>query len=114
MARLQDPVILAQYQSALANWRYTGYVEWKDIAQAWVRDNLPNWAPRAVAEEMYKFVHAGGEIDQVPERRPEWNDRDFHYDLRVPIAGRMLYIETVLVDDDPDDPTIFVVNIHDA
>ncbi len=114
MARLQDAVILARYRSALANWRYTGYVEWKEFAEAWVRRSLPGWTPRAVAEEMHRFVQAGGEIDQVPERRPEWNDRDFHYDLRVPVAGRVLYVETLLLDDDPDDPTLYVVSIHDA
>jgi len=114
MARLQDPVLLSHYQSALANWRYTGYVEWKDVAQAWVRANLANWTPRAVAEAMCKFVHAGGDIDQVAETRPEWNDRAFHYDLRLPIAGRVLYIETLLIDDKPDDATIYVVSIHDA
>jgi hypothetical protein len=35
MAPLQDPLILAQYRSALANWHVTGYVEWKDIARDW-------------------------------------------------------------------------------
>jgi hypothetical protein len=30
------------------------------------------------------------------------------------IGGHDLYIETVLVEDDPDDPTIHVVSIHDA
>ncbi len=30
------------------------------------------------------------------------------------IGGRLLYIETILVEDDPNDPTIHVVSIHDA
>jgi hypothetical protein len=30
------------------------------------------------------------------------------------IGGRPLYIETILIEDDPDDPTIHVVSIHDA
>ena len=114
MARLQDPAILARYLSALSNWRYTGYVEWKEVADEWVRDNLPGWTPRAVAEEMDKFIRSGGGIDQVPERRPEWNGCEFHYDLRLTVGGRRLYVETLLLDDDPDDPTIYVVSIHDA
>ena len=69
---------------------------------------------RQIARLMCAYVQAGGEIDRVPERRPEWNDRPFHYDLRIPIGGRLVYIETILLDDDPDDPTIRVVNIHDA
>ena len=114
MARLQDPAILAQYRSALGNWRVTGYVIWKDTAREWVRHNLPAMSLKDVAEEMEKYVAAGGEIDQVPERRPEWNDRDYHYDLRLMIAGRSRYVETILVDDDPQDPILYVVSIHDA
>jgi hypothetical protein len=30
------------------------------------------------------------------------------------IGGRFLYIETIHVEDDRDDPTIHVVSIHDA
>jgi hypothetical protein len=69
---------------------------------------------RELARLMCEHVEAGGEIDQVPERRPEWNDHDFHYDLRFPIAGRLRYLETLLLDKDPEDPTIYVVSIHDA
>jgi hypothetical protein len=114
VACLNDPALLARYQSALANWRYTGYVEWKDVAQAWLREQLPNLPLRNIAEQMYNHVAAGGVIDQVAERRPEWNDYDFHYDLRLEIAGRNLFFETLLRDDDPDDPTIYVVSVHDA
>ena len=63
---------------------------------------------------MFRFFAAGGEIDQVPETRPQWNEQRFHYDFRMDIGGRLLYIETILVEDDPDDPTIHVVSIHDA
>jgi hypothetical protein len=114
VARREDPVILARYLSALANWRYTGYVEWKEVALAWVKKQLGSVALRALSEQMYKYVAAGGEVDQVPERRPEWNDYDFHYDVRLPLGDRLLYIETLLRDEDPNDPTILVVSIHDA
>jgi hypothetical protein len=30
------------------------------------------------------------------------------------IGGRLLYIETILPDDDPNDPTIHVVSVHDV
>ena len=63
---------------------------------------------------MHQHVETGGEIDQVPERRPEWSDYDFHYDLRLEIAGQRIFIETVLIDDDPDDPILRVVSIHEA
>lgn len=63
---------------------------------------------------MFRHVNAGGEIDEVKESRPEWSDRWFHYDFRIPIEGRLLYIEMILIEDDPDDPTVHVVSIHDV
>jgi hypothetical protein len=38
----------------------------------------------------------------------------YHYDFRLMIAGRNIYIETILQDDDPNDPTLEIVSIHDA
>ncbi len=63
---------------------------------------------------MWKFFAAGGEIDEVRETRPEWSGRRFHYGFRIDIGGRLLYIETIVVEDAPDDPVIHVVSIHDA
>lgn len=114
MAPLNDPEILARYKCALANWHVTGYVVWKETAHEWVMANLGPMSVRDIGELMHRHVEAGGEIDQVPERRPEWNDRPFHYDLRLSIGGRLRYIETILVDDDPGDPMLKVVSIHDA
>jgi hypothetical protein len=114
MARLTDPVVLAKFQNALRQWRFTGYITWKPIARQWVEQDLEGWTSRAVAEEMFRFAEAGGEIDQVRETRPEWTEQEFHYDFRFAIGGRLLYIETTLVEDDPDDPTIHVVSIHEA
>lgn len=114
MARLTDPAILAKFRHALSLWRFTGYVTWKPVARQWVEQNLEGWTTRAIAEEMSRFVDAGGEIDQTLETRPEWAEQRYHYDFRMEIGGRLLYIETVLIEDDPDDPGIHVVSIHDA
>lgn len=114
MPPLTDPQILACIKRVLQNWRVTDYVTWKDVARDWVGQNLEPLTPRDVAQRMHEYVQTDGAIDQVRERRPEWSDRDFHYDFRIPIGGRVVYIETVLVDDDPTDPTIHVVSIHDA
>jgi hypothetical protein len=114
MARLTDPEILAKFQHALSQWRYTGYITWKPIARQWLERNLEGFTTRSVAAEMFQFVAASGEIDQVAETRPDWSEHRFHYDVRMEIGGRLLYIETILVEDDPNDPTIHVVSIHDA
>lgn len=114
MARLTDPALLAMFRHALSEWNCSGYITWKRIAREWVEDNLEGFTTRAVGEELFRFFDAGGEVDQVRETRPEWSEQRFHYDFRLEIGGRRLYIETILVDDDPDDPTIHVVSIHDA
>ncbi len=114
MAALTDPVILAQYRGVLSNWNYEGYVLWKETAQEWVLRHLQPLTTKQLAQLMHQYVESGGEIDQVPEQRPEWNIYPFHYDLRLPIGNRLIYVETILLDDEPDDPTIKVVSIHDA
>jgi hypothetical protein len=30
------------------------------------------------------------------------------------IGGRLLYIETLLIEDDPEDPVVHVVSVHDV
>jgi len=114
MVPLSDPIISAKIQYALSNWRYTGYVTWKAIARAWIETNLDGMTARFVAAMMFEHVAAGGEIDQVKETRFEWSEQRFHYDFRIPIGDRLIYIETVLIEDDPEDPTIHVVSIHEA
>lgn len=114
MPPLADPDILARFRAALDNWCVTDYVTAKDVALDWAGTNLPGFKLKDLAKLMHEHVGAGGEIDQVRERRPEYNDRDYHYDFRLSWAGRRIYVETILVDDDPTDPTIHVVSIHDA
>ena len=114
MAQLTDGIILAKFRQALSHWQFTGYVTWKSIARQWVERNLDGWTTRAVAEEMSRFLDSGGAISQVAETRSEWSQWRFHYDFRMEVGGRLLYIETVLVEDDPDDPIVHVVSVHDV
>ncbi len=114
MPPLTDPVILAQFGIVLANWNYTGYVTAKDVALEWIANNLSGLTLKNVAEAMHEFLQRGGVIDQVPETRPEWSMWPFHYDFRLQLAGREVYVETILQDDDPNDPTIHIVSIHDV
>jgi hypothetical protein len=114
MPPLTDPVILAAFRSALSNWNFTDYVTEKDAVMAWRDRELPGTSLKAVAKRLYDHLQVGGTIDQTPETRPEWNDRPFHYDFRIMIANRRLYIETILVDDDPTDPYVHIVSMHDA
>jgi hypothetical protein len=114
MPPLSDPVILAQFVAVLTNWRYTGYITAKEHVLAWIADELSGLTLKDVSKAMHDFLEAGGVIDQVPETRQQWNDYAFHYDFRLSLGNRFVYIETVLENDDPADPTIRIVSIHDV
>ncbi len=114
MPRLTDPEIIAKLQHALGNGRFTGYITWKPIARQWVEKHLEGWTTRAIGEWLFDHVASGGRIDQVPEKRPEWSESRFHYDVRLKIADRLAYVEMLLLEEASDDPTIHVVSIHDA
>ncbi len=114
MAPLTSPDLLAKFQHALREWNCTRYITWKPVARQWVEKNLEGTTTRAIGEAMFHHVSGGGEIDQVRELRAEWSGHQFHYDFRFSIGGRLLYVETVLIEDDPNDPSIHVVSIHDA
>jgi hypothetical protein len=114
MPPLTDPLILAPFRKVLAEWNCTGYVTVKAAAQHWIASNLGETDSKDIAKAMFEFLQLGGVIDQVKETRPEWNNWPYHYDFRLPLAGRELYIETILLEDDPNDPTIEIVSIHDV
>lgn len=114
MPPLTDPAILAQFQAVLANWSYTDYVVAKETVLDWIARNLGGLNLKDVARAMFDHVANGGTIDQQKETRPEWNSWPYHYDFRLTLAGKACYIETLLNDDDPKDPTIRIVSIHDA
>ena len=114
MPPLTDRVIIAQFLTVLANWNYTGYVTAKDVALDWITNELGGLTLKDVAKAMHVFLQIGGVIDQIPETRPEWNLWPFHYDFRLSLASRDVYIEVILQDDDPSDPTIQIVSMHDA
>src|SRR5579862_4692694 len=105
------------YRNALRNWASAGFIEPKRRVLEWLRSELPQYAWREILRELHQYIANGGEIDEQVERRPEYADSEFHYDLRVKIGDRRIYFETILKvikdPDDPNDPIIIVVNVHD-
>ncbi len=103
------------FKNALRNGK--AWVRFKPVAVEWLAKELPDHGLREIARELYLYVEAGGKIDEQKERRPEFVSYEFHYDLRVKIGGRYVYFETVLLcedADDPDDPEIEIVSVHDV
>src|SRR5437773_2765426 len=99
MPPLTDPAILAQFRMVLAQWNCTGYVTAKERPRHWITNNLGGLNLKDVAKAMHDFLARGEVPDQVKETRPEWNMWPFHYDFRLTLAGRKVYIETILQDD---------------
>ena len=115
MPTLTDRERLKCYLAALANWRYDGFLDFRQLAKDWLQEQIPNMTLRNFRRILFEHVRAGGEVDEVVERRPEWIDLGFHYDLRPDVDGKRLYVESLLKyrdADDPDDPIIIVVNVH--
>ena len=117
MARLTDPEILQCYRNALLNWRFDGYIVFEKDAAEGLRKFLDGETQKGFKELLYQFViEEIGEIDQVLETRENWKNKwSHHYDLRLIIDDLPIYVETRLdysKPDDPDDPVIYLVNIH--
>jgi hypothetical protein len=120
MPPLTDPERSRCYLNALANWRYDGFIVFTKDAVRWLRAELPDYPPKELGRLLYEYVEANGCscMDEQVETREGWRDlHPFHHDIRMPVAGRLIYFETRLIyrdPDDPDDPLIQVVNAHDA
>jgi hypothetical protein len=120
MPPLTDPERSRCYLDALANWRYDGYIVFTKDADRWLRVELPGLPLREIGRLLCEHVQANGCtcVDEQVETREGWRDlHRFHHDIRMRVAGRMIYFETRLIyrdPDDPDDPWIQVVNAHDA
>lgn len=113
MARMVDLVLLALFREALREWRADGYVVWKRLPAEWMRKELEGQTQKSIAKLMHEHVEAGGEIDQVKERRERYRDmHEFHFDFRLTIDERRVYIETTL-DQTRTGPTITIVSMHD-
>lgn len=113
MAELTDPRLLEVFFNALTdNLRFSGYVTWKPNAQEWLRRNCPQCTTRRVGELMHEHVQCRRKIDQVRETREEWSHCGHHYDFILDVDGDRLYVETVIVSDEPGDCQIEIVNVH--
>lgn len=114
MAPLTDPTTLAYFCEALGEWNCEGFVVWKRIPAEWLASNLQGETQRSVARLLHEYVSSGGVIDRQVEKRELHRDTHReHFDFRVSIESRLIYIETTLGVTSTG-PTITIVSIHDA
>jgi hypothetical protein len=108
------------YRTLVDLGKITGYDEWADdrVARR-VQEQLSDLGltPREVKRLALAHVRQVGidAVRQVREERPGWREEyRFYYKVVVPFEGtpRGLFIEMRLIDPDPDDPQIQLVNAH--
>ncbi len=113
---MDDPaehaLVLRSLASGLSN-----CVSWKnDRTSLRVRNDpdLKGLTPEGIKRELLAFVAGGGEVMQVAESRGEFRDYRYYYKAILPLGGfdRGVFVEMVLVDDDPDFPLVALVNAH--
>jgi hypothetical protein len=104
------------HQALLLGRAVTGCCEWHDRAfrQVQTDPELLAFTPLAIRQLTIEFVVTGGIIEQVEEKRPEYNEYDFYYMviLSLPEFPHGLFVEMRLVDPDIDCPTVLLVNAH--
>ncbi len=93
-------------------------VEWINVKEAHrVRSNPANQGltPEGVKRRLLDFVRKNPDaVEQRREQRRDDYPRDFWYRVKVPIEGfpRGLFVEIVLMDEDPDVPYVGLVSAH--
>jgi hypothetical protein len=98
-----------------------GNIQWKDAAAQLVRNdpNLVGLTPEGIRSLLREFVKTqGGCLDVRKETRKEYleehPDDPFWYRavLDVPGFPSELFVEVLLVDDDPEEPFVEIVSAH--
>lgn len=113
MSKLGDTEERRQYVSALAEWRNgEDGIKWK--WRALEELHKMDLSQKEAGRLMYEFAKAGGEIDKVKEERERWRDlHRYHYDMRLPMANQLMYVETRFINESRfNPPHVLVVNIH--
>jgi hypothetical protein len=88
----QLALVKKAFMSGLSN-----CIEWiNDKTAHRVRNDreLQGLTPEGIKQEVIAFIKNGGDIQQREEKRPEYSG------------------ESILGDDDPDVPTVYLVNAH--
>jgi putative zinc finger/helix-turn-helix YgiT family protein len=121
---INDPdeyaLVLKAFAMARSERGYVGgFVEWKSdrvIAKARGQlADLDGFTPDEIRRKSVDFVNNGGQIRQSGETREEYAaDYRFKYIVILPCDDfpRGVFVEFVLVDDDPEGPVVHIVSAH--
>lgn len=94
----------------------TGYCEWSVSASRRMRSDisLSGLTEGGVKTLLQEYVAEGGAIDRRTETRSEY-PQDSWYRVVVPVEQFRygLFVEIILVDEDPEAPAVQIVSVHE-
>ena len=111
MPPLRDANTIERIREALMYWHNDGVFCLRRPTED-IDRYLDGYELGGVVEEMLKFIDGGGEIN-VAEDRTEFRSASspYHYEFRMPIAGKNIYIETIL-SEAKRGPVLTIVSLH--
>jgi hypothetical protein len=94
-----------------------GNIQWKESAAKLVLadPDLGGLTPKGIRELLCKFVQEGNKLEARAEKRPEYQwEHPYWYRAIIPVVGfgRGLFVEVILVDNDPEEPFVEIVSAH--
>ena len=94
----------------------TGDCEWSDSAVRVMSSDpsLSGLTEEGVKLLLQEYVAQGGSIDRRTEKRTEY-PQDYWYRVVVPVKQfrHGLFVELILVDEDPEAPAVQIVSVHE-
>jgi|SRR5581483_477747 len=113
----EDPKELELVRKAISLAHIGGCLVWNQKEERKLRAQppIPDLLPDQTRKLLVEFVADGGDIMQVKEARPHWQDlREYWYKAKIPFEGlpKGLFVEFWLSDDDPDYPAVELTNYH--
>lgn len=94
----------------------TGDFEWSESASRRMRSDpsLSGLTEEGVKALLQEYVAQGGSIDRRMEKRTE-HPQDFWFRVVVPVKQfrHGLFVEIILVDEDPEAPVVQIVSVHE-
>lgn len=106
------PATRQRYIRALSEWSSLFRIRWE--GQAAENVDLLGLSFQEATRVVYEYLLSGGELDEVDETRPQWKAHRHHYDVRLQMGGRYIYVETRFIEDHSnrdDPPWIWFVNL---
>ncbi len=101
-------------RKAISLFDCSGCYYWNPNALKRVSEELPRALVAGLRKTAYEFVCNGGKISEIEETRPGYEFRHYYkIILPVPEFVHGVFIEMRLTDDDPDCPSVEIVNAHE-